>query len=484
MNQAKVKRNTWNSANEPFRLQQGHHVHLIGIGGSGMSAIAWVLLGRGYVVSGSDLQGNETVAELARQGATIYEGHEAANIADADVVVVSSAVPATNVEVQSAMSLGLPVLKRAAFMGALMADSRGVAVAGSHGKTTTTGLIAHVLLESGRDPSVIAGGTLPTIGRNGRAGHDDIFVVEADEYDYMFLGLSPDVAVITNVEHDHPDLFATEAIYREAFAQFIARLQPGGTLVACSDDPGVRSLLAELEAASYEVVTYGLELAPGPDLWALDLRPNQLGGTDFLVQRGEVTLGLARLRLPGEHNVRNALATVAVCDVLQVPFQEMYRALASFGGVGRRFQVVGEAGDVVVIDDYAHHPTEIRATLAAARQRYPGRRLWAVWQPHTYSRTKHLLAEFARSFADADKVIVLDIFRSRERDTLGMDAAQVVAAMEHEDAAYVGARERSAAYILDRIRPGDVVLTLGAGDGNVVGEWVLDGLRSRLNQDH
>jgi UDP-N-acetylmuramate--alanine ligase len=338
------------------------------------------------------------------------------------------------------------------------------------------------LLESGRDPSVIAGGVLPTLGRNGRAGRDDIFVVEADEYDYMFLGLAPDVAVITNVEHDHPDLFETEEIYREAFAQFAARLEPGGTLIACSDDPGVRSLLAALAPADREIVTYGLEKVFDPTLRALDLQPNQLGGTDFLVQRGETTLGLARLRVPGEHNVRNALATVAVCDVLHVPFQEMYRSLASFGGVGRRFQIVGEVGDVVVIDDYAHHPTEIRATLAAARQRYPGRRLWAVWQPHTYSRTKHLLSEFARSFADADKVLVLDIFRSRERDTLGMDAAQVVAAMAHEEAVHVGAREKAAAYILDRIRPGDVVLTLGAGDGNIVGEWVLDGLRSRLNR--
>lgn len=471
-----------NSNDLPVALRPGMHFHLVGIAGSGISAIAWVLLGRGYVVSGSDLQENELTASLASAGATVTQGHAAENVEGADAVVVSSAIPESNPEIVAARKAGIPVLKRADLLGYLMAGATGIAVAGTHGKTTTTSMIAHTLLECDQDPSLVVGGVLPGLGRNGRAGGSDLFVVEADEYDFMFLGLRPSVAVVTNVEHDHPDLFPTPAAYHQAFQRFLKRLPREGTAVLCVDDEGVRKLREDLEWGDKNVITYGLgRTSPKADLQAVDLQPNQLGGTDFLVLGRESTLGLVRLRVPGGHNVLNALAAIGVCLNAGVAFTDLVPALASFGGVVRRFQVVGEVRDVTIIDDYAHHPTEIRATLAAARQRYPGRRLWAVWQPHTYSRTRLLLKEFAGSFLEADRVVVLDIYRSRERDTLGIDARQVVAKMEHPYARHIAARRDAAEYILDRVRPGDVVLTLGAGDGDQVGRWVLDGLRRRLH---
>lgn len=464
-----------------IRLDPGMHIHLVGIGGSGMSAIAWVLLGHGFTVSGSDMQTNDVTRALDEAGATVYQGHDGAHIAGADALVISSAIPESNAEVVAAEAARLPVLKRADFLGALMASAQGVAVAGSHGKTTTTSLIAHILLEAQRDPTVIVGGVLPTLGRAGRAGQSDLFVVEADEYDYMFLGLQPQVEVITNIEHDHPDIFPTPDVYRDAFNRFVQRLPAGGTLIACADDPGVRGLLSEIERTDIDTVTYGLdENGERYDLTAVDVRSNRFGGSDFVVLADGETIGLARLRLPGKHNIRNALAAIAACRTLGVTFGEMYPALADFGGVGRRFQVLGEVRGVTVVDDYAHHPTEIRATLAAARQRYPGRRLWAVWQPHTYSRTKLLLEEFAASFDEADRVTVLDIYPSRERDTLGIDSGLVVSQMTHDDAHYIGAMEAAVTYILDRIRPGDVLLTLGAGDGDQVGRRVLARLEERV----
>ncbi|MFQ5434229.1 MAG: UDP-N-acetylmuramate--L-alanine ligase [Anaerolineae bacterium] len=465
-----------------FTLKPHMHLHLVGIGGAGMSAIARVLLGRGFVVSGSDRQANEYTAVLQQAGATVYQGHQAGQIAGADVVVISSAVPPDNPEVMAAQAQGIPVLKRADLLGHLMGNSIGIgigiAIAGTHGKTTTTGMVAQILLHAGLGPTVILGGTLPTLGTNGRAGQGDYFVVEADEYDYMFLGLRPEVIVLTNLEHDHPDIFVTAADYEDAFCRFVRLLPENGRLIACIDDPGVTKLLAGLDLPNVEITSYGL--AESAQFSALDLRPNHLGGSDFLVKYESEILGLARLRLPGRHNVSNALAAIIVALDAGVDFGDIREALAGFGGVGRRFQLVGKLGDVTVIDDYAHHPTEIRATLAAARQRYPGRRLWAVWQPHTFSRTKLYLQGFAASFGDADKVVALDIYRSRETETLGMDTAVVLNAMNHPDAIYIPGRREAADYILERIRPGDVVLTLGAGDGDAVGRWVLEGLKEKV----
>jgi UDP-N-acetylmuramate--alanine ligase len=464
-----------------FVLKPDMHLHIVGIGGSGMSAIARVLLGRGFKVSGSDMRLNEETAVLQQKGALIFNGHNASNIQGADVVVISSAIPQDNPEVQAAQKAGIPVLKRADLLGHLMADNIGIAVAGSHGKTTTTGMIAQILLAGELDPTVVLGGKLDFLDSNGRYGEGDFFIVEADEYDHMFLGLRPEVIVITNIEHDHPDIFPTPEAYRSAFRQFAQLLPEGGHLIACSEDEGVQALLEELDLTGRDVTTYAIGRDnQTADYIALDCRPNQLGGTDFLIESDGQMIGLARLRVPGDHNVRNALAATIVGLDVGLDFETIRKSLAEFGGISRRFQIIGEASGVTIIDDYAHHPTEIRATLAAARQRFPGRRVWAVWQPHTYSRTKQLFTEFSQAFTDADRIIVLDIYPSREKDTLGMDSSQVVAAMPADTAVHIGSREEASEYLLDRIRPDDVVLTLGAGDGNVVGEWVLAGLRKRL----
>ncbi len=451
-------------------LEPGMHIHLVGIAGTGLSAVAQVLLGRGFKVTGSDRQRNETTERLEAAGATIYEGHAPEQVNGADLLLVSSAIPAQNLEILAAQRAGIPVLKRDVFLARLMKDSYAIAVAGTHGKTTTTGMVAQILLDAGMDPSVIVGAELPILDGNGRAGQGDYFVIEADEYDYMFLGLKPSLAIVTNVEYDHPDLFANPSAYYETFVAFVERIRDGGRLIVCADDPGAGALANQAQALSYQVSTYGLEKG---DWQAVDVRSNQHGGSDFLVQHEERIVGLARLRVPGKHNVQNATAAIAAATILGVDFDTIRTSLGAFGGLGRRFQVLGEVGDVIVIDDYAHHPTEIRATLAAARQRFSRRRIWAVWQPHTFSRIKAMLGEFAGSFGQADRVIALDIYRSRERDTLGVDTVQVVNEITDTRVDYVSDIEEATAFLLERVAPGDVVITLSAGDGNLVGERLL-----------
>ncbi len=462
-------------------IRPGMHVHLVGIGGTGLSAIAKVLLGHGYVVSGSDQQLNPLTSDLEASGAIVFEGHSGEQVSGADLLLVSSAIPPENPELLAAQEDGIPILKRNEFLGHLMADSYTIAVAGSHGKTTTTGMIAEVMIAAGKDPSLIVGAVLPTLGSNGRAGNSDYFIIEADEYDYMFLGLDPSLTVITNVEYDHPDLFPDQDSYRRAFQEFVMRIREGGRLLVCVDDPGAVMLADFAGTLPIEVHTYGLSRGA----WqAGEVRPNQLGGSDFLVYFDDQLVGLARLRVPGVHNVRNALAAIAVASTLGIEFDTIRPALATFGGLGRRFQLVGEVNDVTIIDDYAHHPTEIKATLAAARERFPGRRLWAVWQPHTFSRIKAMLGEFTGCFAQADRVVALDIYRSRERDTLGVDTSHVVAGIEDTRADHVGSIVEAAAFLYDRVVPGDVVLTLSAGDGNKVGEILLDRLEQRYDGEN
>jgi UDP-N-acetylmuramate--alanine ligase len=465
-----------------FTLKTVTHLHLVGIGGSGISAIARVLLLRGFTVSGSDRIENDQTLALRSEGATVSIGHDAENIRGSDAVVISSAIPEDNPEILAARDAGIPVFKRAEFIGYLMTDYIGIAVAGSHGKTTTTGMIAHILVDAGYDPTVILGGVLPEWGTNGRVGQGSHFIIEADEYDHMFLGLKPDFAVITNIEHDHPDIFATRDDYLHDFRQFAKLIPQGGQLVVCGEDEGVIELLQTLHLPSVEITSYGLEQQPlsqSLDFQAGDCRPNQLGGTDFLLTSAGQSIGLVRLRVPGLHNVLNALAAIIISFRLEIDFALICRSLAGFGGVGRRFQVTGEVGGVTIIDDYAHHPTEIKATLAAARQRYPERRLWAVWQPHTFSRTKLMLSQFASSFDNADRVIGLDIYHSRESDTLAVSTAVVIEAMNHERAVYIPQIKDAVIYLLDRVRPDDVVITLGAGDGNLVGQKLLEKIKDR-----
>jgi len=459
-------------------------VHFVGIGGAGLSAIARVLMEQGAKVSGSDLTISPVAEALARDGASVFAGHGAKNVDGAELVIVSSAVPDSNVEVQAARAAGIPVLGRPEFLGQMMDGQMGVAVAGTHGKTTTTAMIASILLEAERDPTFVVGGVIVGLETNARAGQRSLFVVEADEYDRTFLRLKPTVAVVTNVEHDHPDCYPTFADFRAAFEEFAALAPPEGLLAVCWDDPVARELGQRRREAGLPVVFFGL--GEGAQWRAEEVRPNFAGGVDFLTAcEGEVR-GLVRLRVPGAHNVSNATAALAVADFLDVPFNVARSALTDFRGVKRRFEIKGELGGVTVVDDYAHHPTEIKATLQAARERFPDKSLWAVWQPHTYSRTKTLLREFGRAFDLADRVIVLPIYAARERDagdmgSRGVSGADVLMEMQHPDVRCAESLDEALVWLSTEARSGDVVLTLGAGDGNKVGQWLLEVLSIAMN---
>lgn len=451
--------------------QPGSHIHFIGIGGAGLSAIARVLMDLGYRVSGSDRVASALTAALSSEGATVFIGHRAGQVDGADAVVISSAVAADNVEVQAARARGIPIVKRADFLGAMMSGRTAVAVAGSHGKTTTTGMIATLCLAAGQDPTFIVGGQIAHLGTNARAGGGP-FVIEADEYDRTFLGLKPTIAVVTNVEHDHPDCYPTPHDFHSAFEAFVDLLPSNGTLIVCADDPGARALgERRADSAGGQVARYGL--AADAHWRAVDVQPNGAGGSDYVALHEGESRGLFRLRVPGLHNVVNSLASLAVADRLGVPLTLAAQALRDFRGMERRFEIKGVAQGVTVVDDYAHHPTEIRATLAAARINYPGRKIWAVWQPHTFSRTKALLNDFATAFGDADHVLVTPIYAARESDDLGVSSAAVVAAMVHKDARLVADLQTAVDVLEAEVTANDVVLTLGAGDGYLIGEQLL-----------
>ncbi len=461
------------------------YYHLIAIGGIGMSAIARVLLERGHRVSGSDLRASPITADLQARGAQIHIGHDETNLGDAEIVVASSAIAADNPEILAARRRGIPILKRAEMLGQLMAGQCGVCIAGTHGKTTTTAMIARIALDAGLDPTFIVGGILPDFGTNARSGQSDLFVIEADEYDRTFLGLHPWLAVITHLEHDHPDCYANMSDMIAAFQQFVQLVPSDGHVLGCGDVPRVRQLAEHTEAA---FITYGLTK---DNLWqARDLRVNQVSGYDFAVRRAGEDIGEFSLQIPGRHNVQNALAAIAATALVATQrglrFDEIItvaqNSLRNFRGVQRRFELKGKTRGIIVIDDYAHHPTEIQATLAAARQHHSGRRICAIFQPHTYTRTKALLDDFAHSFADADEVIVTGIYAAREHDDLGMSGASVAAAINATRISsrcftrYIKSLEDTAAYLIETLRAGDLLITLGAGDGYKIGEMVLERL--------
>ncbi len=446
-------------------------VHLVGIGGSGLSAIARVLHERGETVSGSDQAANALTESLVRDGIPVAIGHRAENFAGADLLLVSSAVGEDNPEVAAAHLAGVPVLRREEFLGDLTTGLHTIAVAGTHGKTTTTALIAWILYCAGRQPGYVLGGVSPDLGSNGAAGAGSLFVIEADEYDRAFLGLHPAIGVVTNVDYDHPDLFPTIADYRSAFEAFAGLVEE--KLIVCGEDPAAAALAHHGVARE----TYGW--SPERDWHAADIQANSAGGSDFLAFHRETSLGLIRTRLPGRHNVLNVLGALAAVDSFEIPLGEIREALTRFQGVERRFTILGEAAGVAVVDDYAHHPTEIRATLEAVRLRWPGRQVWAVFQPHTFSRTRALAADFASAFGAADHVVVTGIFASRERPEAGINAAWLVAKIVHEDVRRAESLEEAAAMVIDRIQPPAVVVTLSAGDANRVGQMVLEHFRGR-----
>jgi UDP-N-acetylmuramate--alanine ligase len=461
------------------RYQQ---IHFVGIGGSGMSGIAEVLLTLGYRVTGSDVRRGENVERLERLGAKVFVGHEPGHVEGAHVVVYSSAVPRDNVEVHVARQRGIPVIPRAEMLAELMRLKYGIAIAGTHGKTTTTSLVAEVMHAAGFDPTVVVGGRVLGLGSSARLGQGEFLVAEADESDGSFLRLSPTIAVVTTVDAEHLDHYADLDAIKAAFLQFINKVPFYGAAVLCLDQPHIQQMIPLVEKRT---ITYGLE--SGADLTARRLQFSGMTASFEIVHRGRV-LGPVSLQVPGRHNVLNALAALAVGLDLEAPFALMQRALAGFAGVQRRFQVRGEAAGVLVVDDYGHHPAEIRATLAAAKAGFD-RRVITVFQPHRYTRTRHLRQEFLTAFYQSDVLIVMDIYPAGETPIPGVharDLADGIAAHGHREVLYMdGDRPAILEYLCDATRTGDLVLTLGAGDVGQLGPELLSrlgGTREQANR--
>lgn len=456
--------------------ERGAVIHFIGIGGAGLSAIARVLLESGFTVTGSDRQLSPLAQSLMDAGVRVFIGHDALNVAAASMVVRSSAVPETNVEVQAALSAGIPVLKRSDFLGQLLVDRIGVAVAGSHGKTTTTAMIAWMLSAMGQDPSFIIGGVAKNLNTNAHAGKGKVFVIEADEYDRMFLGLRPKIAIVTNIEHDHPDCFPTPEDFYQAFLAFTHNLDSQGLIIGCTDDAGVSRLVGDVRAQGLLMMTYGLEQAC--HYQARNLACGVNGCYTFSMFFQDNFLGTIALQVPGKHNVCNSLGALSAIHQLGLPLAPALQAMADFMGTGRRFEVRGEVGGIVVVDDYAHHPTEIRATLSAARDRYPGRRIWAVWQPHTFSRIQALFRQFTAAFAHADQVIVTEVYAARETPS-SFSAREVVEAMKHPQVQFIPGLDQVVSFLTEHLILGDVLLVLSAGDADIISSQVLSFLEER-----
>ncbi|MER5649090.1 UDP-N-acetylmuramate--L-alanine ligase [Streptosporangium sp. NPDC002524] len=451
-------------------------VHFIGIGGSGMSGIARILLKRGVPVSGSDARGSDMVTELRDLGARVNIGHAASHVKHVDTVVVSTAIRDSNPELGEALRQGLRVIPRAAALASVMAGKTGVALAGTHGKTTTTSMLTVALQKCGIDPSYCVGGQLVTTGLGADEGSGGVFVAEADESDGSFLMLAPDIAVVTNVEPDHLDNYGDPRAVHDSFARFVERVT--GTMVLCADDPGSAALIPIARARGLKVITYGE--AEDAGLRVSGIVPEGLGITFTIAGRGEV-----RLAVPGRHNALNAASAIAVAEELGVSFDEIRDGLAAFTGAKRRFEAKGEAGGVAVFDSYAHHPTELAADLRAARDvvaSFSGDgRVIAVFQPHLYSRTRFFADEFGAALGLADEVVVLDVYGAREDPEPGVSGALVAGKvpLPAERVAYAPHRDGVPALVAGRARPGDIVLTMGAGDVTELGPRIVAELAAR-----
>ncbi|GAB7388678.1 UDP-N-acetylmuramate--L-alanine ligase [Bacillaceae bacterium] len=449
------------------------HVHFIGIGGYGMSAIARVMLDMGYRVSGSDVVRKELTDKLRARGAKVFIGHAPNNVIGADVVVYSTDIPKDNVELKAAEQFRIPLIHRSKMLARLLNMKTGIAVSGTHGKTTTSSMISLVMEKCGLDPTYIIGGEILDIGSNARAGKGEYVVAEADESDGSFLEYHPQIAVVTNIEPDHLEHYDGDfAKLKEAYRKFLDNIREGGTAVICADDPHLNGMKTDLKA---RVITYGLK--EQADYTAKDIVLGDRTARFTVLHHGK-ELGEIRLAIPGKHNVSNALAAVIVCLQAGIPFAEIAKAIAGFHGAKRRFQVIGEGNDILVVDDYAHHPTEIQATISAAKS--TNRRIIAVFQPQRYTRTYFLLDAFSRAFAEADEVVISDIYSpAGEKQIEGVTAEKLVDLIKvnsNPNATFIPTKEKILEYLLRTVKPGDLVLTMGAGD-----IWkVADGLALKL----
>jgi UDP-N-acetylmuramate--alanine ligase len=456
-------------------------IHFVGIGGIGMSGIAEVLLNLGYKVSGSDLKTSAVTERLTGLGAIVFEGHRAENIAGAEVVVASSAIAAENPELAEAHALHIPVIQRAEMLAELMRLKYGIAIAGMHGKTTTTSMVAAVLAAGGLDPTVVVGGRVDAMGSNARLGNSQYLVAEADESDRSFLKLSPILAVITNIDREHMDCYRNMGDVKRAFIEFTGRVPFYGTVVACNDDPVLRGIIPQMRRRT---VTYGVRRGSDFRLKALEAVADS--GEDYPISRFTITykgesLGDFRLHVPGLHNVLNATAAIAVGVGLDINLEQIRSALEKFRGVDRRFQLRGKAAGIAVVDDYGHHPTEIRATLAAARQCKYGK-VHVVFQPHRYTRTQLLMDEFATAFENADSLVLLDIYPASESPIEGITSealARKIYDATGRTAEYANSFHDAVASVVAAARTGDMILTLGAGSVSQVGPIIMEKLKAR-----
>jgi UDP-N-acetylmuramate--alanine ligase len=453
-------------------------VHFVGVGGAGMCALAELLVRSGGKVSGCDLKDGRALRELAELGATVHVGHDPAHVRDATALVVSAAVPVDHPELEAARERGLPVLKRAQALGAWVNQGTLLAIAGTHGKTTTTAMATEMLVAAGKDPTALVGGRVSAWNGNLRLGGQTLFVAEADEYDRSFHTLTPDVAVVTNLEADHLDIYGDLAGVREGFLTFLDGMRPDGRVAVCADDPGASALLGGLGGAGY---SYGM--SAGSQLRAVDVRPAPPGLAFGVVEDG-TPRGRLATSLGGRHNLLNALGAAAAARHLGAPWSAIRDGLAAFRGVSRRFEHLGVAGGVTVVDDYAHHPTEIRAALGAMRESYPGMRLIVAFQPHLYSRTRDFAADFGAALAGADAVWVTDVFPAREAPIPGVTGALVADAARTAgggDVRYQPVLEDLAPALADALVEGDLLVTLGAGSVDSVGRQVLQLLGGRVH---
>jgi UDP-N-acetylmuramate--alanine ligase len=454
------------------------HVHFIGVGGIGMSGLAEILRTLEFDVSGSDLREGENTRNLQRLGVRIDVGHRAENVHGADVVVYTSAVNPENPELVEARLHGIPAIARAEMLAELMRVKYGIAIAGSHGKTTTTSLVATILRAAGFDPTVVVGGRMASLSSNARLGAGDLLVAEADESDGSFLRLTPTIAVVTNIDPEHLDFYKTHEAVKEAFVAFLEKVPFYGLSVLCLDHPHVQDLLPRVQRRH---VTYGV--SPQANYSARNITFRGLSTSFVAYRRGE-PLGEFTVRMPGQHNVLNTLAAIAVADELEVPLDAMKEALSTFHGVARRFSIVGEVEGVTLVDDYGHHPAEIEATLSAARNAYD-KRVLVAFQPHRYTRTESLWDDFTRSFNKADVVLVCDIYAAGEKPIPGISSerlAKAIAEHGHGAVRYVPDRAELAAELARQARPGDVVIALGAGDVNKVLGPVATDIRARAGK--
>lgn len=452
------------------KLANLHNIHFIGIGGAGMSAIAYVLIKRGYDVSGSDLNAGHMSAHLAEEGAMVFMGHDACQVDDADAVVVSSAIHENNPELVAAQKRNIPVLHRSDVLAALLNDAKGVAVAGAHGKTTTSAMISCIAAESGVDPTVVIGGEVSGLGGNALNGHGPFVIAEADESDGSFLKFYPQLAVVTNIEDDHLDHYGTEENIYQAFKQFLSNIKKGGKAILCADNPKVCRLAKETDK---DVITYGVE-DEDADYTAKNI-VYSVNGTTYQLYYQDKFITEVRLIVPGRHNVLNSVGAFAAARAMGIAVDKILASLYKFGGAKRRFETKGKVNGVWVVDDYAHHPTEISVTLKAARQTKP-LRLLCVFQPHRYSRTKLLFDEFCECFKECDQLILTDIYAASEAPIPGVSSAALakgIASATGQTVQYIPRLAKAEEYLQEQARPGDLIMTIGAGDVFKIGEELV-----------